>query len=213
MFNLRLAKKLGLNEKETAIFKKLSTPVKVQDFLNTLGTRVVKVGSKTEYLSPREVLKIKKAHCIEGAFLAATAFWLHGREPVLMDLKAKLPDYDHVVALFKEGRYWGAASKTNHYCLRYRDPIYLSQRELAVTYFHEYFYDTVKRKTLVSFSKPFSLKKFGTDWVKSEGNLRAIAEKLDKSSHVPILPKGFKPRHVDEIEVRAYKLTEHPVGF
>ena len=32
-----LAKKLGLTKKEISLFKKLSSPEKVQDFLNTFG--------------------------------------------------------------------------------------------------------------------------------------------------------------------------------
>ena len=55
-----------------------------------------------------------------------------------MDLVAR-GDSDHVVALFKRNGCWGAISKSNHVWLRWRDPVYRSLRELAMSYAHEYF--------------------------------------------------------------------------
>ena len=86
--------------------------------------------------SPRYVMKEKNAHCLEGAFFAAAVLWYHGEEPLLLDLQSTSEDYDHVVALFKRNGRWGALSKTNHAVLRYREPIYRSADELAMSYFH-----------------------------------------------------------------------------
>jgi hypothetical protein len=33
-------------------------------------------------MSPRRMLRERKAHCVEGALLAAAAFWLHGKPPL-----------------------------------------------------------------------------------------------------------------------------------
>ena len=66
-----------------------------------------------------------------------------------MDLVAK-GDSDHVIALFKRGGCWGAISKSNHVWLRWRDPVYQSPRELAMSYFHEY--NNRGRKTLRTYS-------------------------------------------------------------
>ncbi|MEK7065905.1 MAG: hypothetical protein AAB938_00970, partial [Patescibacteria group bacterium] len=159
----------GLSEKEWGTLKRLSTPHKIQDFLDTLPINFEKSGDTC--LSPRAVLREKKAHCIEGALLAATALWIAGKRPLLLDFKTTPEDEDHVVALFKENGYWGALSKTNHAVLRFRDPIYRTVRELALSYFHEYFMVETGKKTLKSFSRPFSLKRFGTKWITSEKNL------------------------------------------
>jgi hypothetical protein len=124
---------------------------------------------------------------MEGALLAGSVLWYHGQKPLLLDLKAARPDLDHVVTLFKKNNYWGAISKTNHAVLRFRDPVYKTVRELAMSYFHEYFLDNGK-KTLRSFSKPFSLTPFGPEWVTSPKNLWYLPRALDKSPHYPIAP-------------------------
>ena len=86
----------------------------------------------------REVLRLRRAHCIEGAFVAACALWIHGDPPLLLHLDCDASDYPHVVALFRRGGSWGAVSKTNGAALRFRDPVYRTLRELALSYFHEY---------------------------------------------------------------------------
>ena len=167
--------------------KRLSTPTKIQDFLDTLPINWEKKGET--YYSPRRVLQEKKAHCIEGALLAAAALWLHGEEPLIMDLKATDEDDDHVITLFRRHGYWGAISKTNHATVRYRDPIYKTIRELALSCFHEYFVDTTGKKVLRSYSRPLNLKRFGTGWVTDEHDLHDIADTLDASRHFSLVPE------------------------
>ena len=89
-------------------------------------------------MSPRRVLKTRTAHCAEAAVLAVAALIYHGKPAWLMDIQALPSDQDHVVTLFQERGLWGAISKTNHAVLRWRDPIYASARELAMSYAHEY---------------------------------------------------------------------------
>lgn len=198
----------GLSKKELAVLRKLSTPEKIQDFLDTLPINHEKDGDTC--LSPRQVLREKKAHCIEGAMLAATALWLHGEEPLLLDLTTLRYDDDHVVALYKRNGYWGAISKTNHAVLRFRDPIYRTVRELALSYFHEYFMTTTGRKTLVSYSIPFSLKRFGAEWIVSEEDVWYIAHILDDIRHFPIVPEKNKRliRKASRIERGAGSIIE-----
>lgn len=174
------------------ILKKLNTPQKVQDFLDTLPFNFEREGET--YLSPKMVLEQKTAHCFEGALFAAACFKEVGIEHYLLDLKVKdlKKDSDHVVCVFKINGYFGAISKTNHSVLRYRDPIYKTPRELALSYFHEYFLDS-GQKTLASFSKPFDVwKKFGEAWVESEEDLDEIAEALDNSPHINFVPEENK---------------------
>lgn len=198
----------GLSPDELALFKQLKTPHKIQDFLDTLPVNLDKNGGTC--FSPRMILRKGRAHCIEGAFIAATALWLHGEKPLLLDLKALSIDYDHVVALYKKNGYWGAISKTNHPVLRFRDPIYRSPRELALSYFHEYTFPKTGQKTLRSYSRPFSLKSFGTGWITSEKHLWDIAQALDESPHFPLVPKGQEKfiRLLSAIEREASKLSE-----
>ena len=66
--------------------------------------------------------------------------------------------YPHVITLFRHKGAWGAISKTNGVALRYRDPVYRSLRELALSYFHEYS-DRRGRRTLRSYSGAFDLRR------------------------------------------------------
>src|ERR1051326_5086538 len=113
---------------EVKLFKKLNSPKKIQDFLaNEIKHNPARDG--IECRSPRRVLREGKAHCMEGALLAAAILEFHGRPPLVMDLRSTGKDLDHVVALFKQFGCWGAISKTNHGVLRYREPVYRTLRE------------------------------------------------------------------------------------
>jgi hypothetical protein len=198
----------NLTKAEMAVFKKLTTPIKIQDFLDTLQINFEEKGET--YMSPRRVLKHKKAHCLEGALFAAAALWIHGYTPLLLDLKALPDDDDHVVALYKINGLWGAISKTNHTSLRFRDPIYKTIRELALTYFHEYFLNKNGKKVLYSYSRPFNLKRFGSEWVASNDELSDLVYKLDTSSHIQIFPHKNRKfiRNADSMERKGGEITE-----
>ena len=191
----------------SAIYKKLwrlKTPEKIQDFVNTLPFNFEKRGET--YRSVAESLKAGTAHCFEGALIACAALYIHGHRPLLLDLRTTDKDADHVVALFKKGKYWGAISKTNHAVLRYREPIYKSVRELAMSYFHEYFLDN-GLKTMRKFSKPFDLSKTKIDWLTSKNDLFKLVDALDRSPHENVLPRGHKLRKAEKIEIKAGKIT------
>lgn len=205
---------------ELSLLKKLSTPNKVQDFLDSFPSNFSRIGEPVQ--SPRRVLQNKRAHCIEAAILTAAALAYHGRPALLMDLQASDDDEDHVVALFKENGLWGAVSKTNHAQLRWRDPIYKNERELALSYFNEYFlfdsthYDKkvlknkLGAKTLRKYSKPFDLGKINpAKWWAAE-TLDWLAEKLDASPHYPLFPKSALKnlRKASKIEIKAAKFEE-----
>ncbi len=199
----------NLSPEESILFKKLHTPAKIQDYLNSISYNFERSGETCK--SPRLVIEQKCAHCIEGALFAAAVLWYHGHEPLLLDLRSTKKDLDHVVALFKNDGFWGAISKTNHAVLRYREPVYKSVRELALSYFHEYFLDD-GTKTLREYSKPFSLKKYKYSWITADDDLWEIGADLDDSVHYPILPSTLSLRTLrlaDKIEIDAGKLTEY----
>jgi hypothetical protein len=206
----RLARRedLDLSKAEFAVLRRLSTPQKIQDFLCALPANF-EIGGQT-CLSVREVLKRRQAHCIEGAMLAACALWVHGEPPLLMDLRAE-HDYDHVVALFRRGRYWGAISKTNPPVLRWRDPVYRSLRELALSYLHEYA-NKRGQKTLRSFSRSFDLRRFDPKlWVTNGKNCWNVGDEIDAIRHYPLVTKRQARllRRRDAMERKADALIEH----
>jgi hypothetical protein len=188
------------------IFSTLTTPARVQDFLDTIPINFETDGETVK--SPRRVLETMSAHCIEGALLGAYILSLHGFAPQLVLLKT-YRDYDHVIAVFKINGYYGALSKTNHAALRYRDPVYKTLRELALSYFHEYFTDD-GRKTLREYSDPLNLNEFEDDWPVMEEDLWGIDEALDLIPSHTIAPKRVlnRLRKADLFEREAGKAVQ-----
>ncbi len=198
----------GFDRGELAVLRKLDKPWKIQDYLGKLPVNFEERGDM--FMSPRRVLREKKAHCLEGAAFAAAALWVNGSAPLIMDLSATDDDLSHVVALFKVSGRWGAVGKTNHAVLRYRDPVYRNIRELAMSYFHEYFLDD-GRKTLRSYSEPLDLRRFKNDqWTVTEKDLWFIDEALDKQKHHLLFPARTQRilRRADLLERQAGKLTQ-----
>ena len=182
-------------------------PEKIQDLLDSFPINHEKRAETCR--SPKSVLAHKEAHCLEGALLAAAALWKAGERPLLLNLKVGRGDWDHAVTLFKRDGLWGAISKTNHATLRYRDPVYRTVRELAMSYFHEYYLDS-GRKTMIAYSRPFSLARFGKKWMESEGNLWHIADALRDSPHTYVIPKGMKLRATSKLERKTGVMVEWP---
>jgi hypothetical protein len=194
-------------KREITLMRKLNTPARVQDFLDGLRFNFEKGGETLK--SPIFTLRTRNAHCFEGALLGAYILSLHGFKPYLMHFKVMKGDYDHVITLFKVGGFWGALSKTNHAVLRYREPIYKNVRELAMSYFHEYFLNN-RKKTLRQYSALLDLNTCEKDWAISEDNLWYIDKKLDRIKHYDIVPKAYlkKLRKADKIEIEATKIVE-----
>lgn len=201
---------LGLTAAEYARLRRLRTPQAIQTFLNGLPTNHELNGETVH--SVRNVLKHRRAHCIEGAFVAACALWIHGEPPLVMHLDCDLSDHPHVVALFRRGRCWGAISKTNGAALRYRDPVYRSLRELAMSYFHEYA-DKKGRRTLRSYSRPFDLRRIDPAlWVYGEDDCWDVHDLLANLRHYPLInarqARALSRR--DPFERRLAHLVQYP---
>lgn len=198
----------SFTKEEKILLKKINTPSKVQDFLNTLSFNFEKKGETLH--SPVETLRAKSAHCLEGALLGAYILSLHGFKPYILHLRATKEDYDHAVVPFKIGHFWGAISKTNHSVLRYREPIYKSIRELVMSYFHEYFLND-GRKTLRQYSKLLNLNSLQKDWF-LEDDVWFIDHKLDEIKHYDIIinKSSLKNlRKADNIEIQTGKIVEY----
>jgi hypothetical protein len=144
--------------------------------------------------------------------LAACALWVHGEPPLVMHLDCALSDYPHVVALFRRGTCWGAISKTNGAALRYRDPVYRSLRELALSYFHEYS-DRHGHKTLRSYSPAFDMRRIDVElWVGNCNNCQEVEDRLAGLRHYRLISvrqeRALSRR--DPFERRASNLVQYP---
>jgi hypothetical protein len=197
-----------LTARERAAFARLDTPQKIQRYLDRLPINFELNGAGT--MSPRRTLKARTAHCADGALLAATALAYHGRPAWLMDFQTLPVDEDHIIAVFQERGLWGAISKTNHAVLRWRDPIYRTPRELAMSFAHEY-YLWGGRRSLLAFSKPFDCARYAPQrWVTAEGDLEWLMQALDSSPHERVAPRSVLKKRLpaSKVELRMLGIVE-----
>lgn len=182
----------GLDAGEMRVLKALKTPEKIQRFLDH-DIAYNKEPDGDTIRSPRRVLRDQVAHCLEGALFAAAALRVQGFPPLLLDLEA-VRDDDHVLAVFKQHGHWGAIAKSNYSGLRFREPVYRTLRELAISYFEHYF-NLSREKTLRNYSRTVNLKRFdGMGWMTSEEDLWVINDYLAGIPHMPLLRNGPRRR-------------------
>jgi hypothetical protein len=173
-----------LTPQENRLLRGLSTPWKIQKYLDALPYNKEPNGDTCR--SPRRTIRDRTAHCFEAALLAAAALRANGKPPLILDLES-VRDDDHVIAVFRVDGHWGAMAKSNYSGLRFREPVYRTLRELVMSYF-EHYYNLKGEKTLRGFSRPVNLCRFdGMDWMTSEEDVWEIPEYLTTISHTPIL--------------------------
>jgi hypothetical protein len=185
-----------LSRSELRVLKALKRPERIQRFLDLEISYNNEPDGET-IRSPRRVLRDRVGHCFEGALLAAAALRVHGHPPLLLDLTA-VRDDDHVLAVFREGGCWGAIAKSNYSGLRFREPVYRTLRELALSYFESYF-NLAREKTLRGYGRrPVNLRRFdGISWMTAEEDLWPISDYLNEIAHVSLVRNGRKFSRVD----------------
>jgi len=170
--------------REAGLLRRLKTPVEIQEYLNSLA-----YDAAPGTASPRRVLREKRANCFEGALLAAAALRVHGRPPLLVDMRSRNDD-DHVLAVFRRNGAWGCVAKSNFTVLRFREPVYRTIRELMASFF-DVFFNTIGEKTLRHYSVPFDLRRFDDrGWMTTEDDVSWIGDALDRARHYPFLTRA-----------------------
>jgi hypothetical protein len=171
----------SLTPGELRRLRALGTPARIQRFLDELPYH----HGNTAW-SPRRVLRDNTAHCLEGAIFAAAALRVNGYPPLMIDLEAVF-DVDHVLAVYQNDGHWGAIGKSNFAGLRFREPVYRSLRELAMSYFDQY-YNLRGQRTLRAYSQPVNLRRFDRlHWMTSEQDVWFIPEYFCHIHHQPLL--------------------------
>jgi hypothetical protein len=176
----------GFTGSELRALRALKTPAGIQRYLDEIPYHLAGTA-----WSPRLVLREKTAHCLEGAAFAAAALRVLGFPPLIFDLEAD-NDTDHVIAIFKSRGHWGAIAKSNFTGCRYREPVYRTLRELALSYFNAYF-NLRGERTLRRYSRPVNLARFDRlHWATTEKNIWFIAEYLCEIPHRSLLKRGME---------------------
>ena len=160
----------ALNKKQLKVLSALTSPFKIQEFLNG-----VPYSSEDVYRCPASVLRDNQAHCVDGALFAAAALRRLGYSPLVVYMIA-VRDDDHLLAVYRRNGYWGAVAKSNCVGLRYREPIHRSLRELVMSYFDDYF-NIEGEKSLRGYTAPIDLSQYDhLDWMTSDANLEIVAD-------------------------------------
>jgi hypothetical protein len=177
----------------------LKTPAGVQKFLDDLPYNLSYTAR-----SPKKVLHDRTASCLEGGIFGAAALRILGFPPLIFDLEAE-QDTDHVVAIFKVRGHWGAVAKSNFTGCRYREPVYRTLRELAMSYFNIYF-NLRGERTLRRYSRPVNLARFDRlNWMTTEKPIWFVAEHLCDIPHIRLLTPAMEKllTRVDQRTVRS----------
>jgi len=187
----------------------LDSPASIQAFLDSIPYSADKF-----YRCPRRVLRDRRAHCFDGALMAAAALRRLGFPPLVVDLYAERDD-DHMLALWHRDGCWGALAKSNFVGLRFREAVYQSLRELVMSYF-EVFYNVLGEKTLRGFTVPLDLSLLdGLAWMEDDDGLETIAERLDALDRTPVMTAGMVAglSHLDPLSFQAGMLGTDPAGL
>jgi hypothetical protein len=176
---------------ERALLETLSSPERIQRYLDDTP-----YSTEPFYRSPRSVIRDRKAHCFDGALFAAAALRRIGHRPVIVDLLAHNDD-DHILSLFRRHDRIGAVAKSNFVGLRYREPVYRSVRELALSYF-EFYYNVDREKTLRGYAAPLNLTRLDRlDWMTRDENLEEVEHALGRQPVItlvsPVMADSFAP--------------------
>ena len=196
-------------KEEQRFLKRFTDPWSVQEYLDSISYNP-EYGTR----SPRWVIKKKSAHCFEGALTAAAILEYLGFPPLIVDMKA-FNDDDHVIAVFREERFWGAVAKSNFTSLRYREPVYRSLRELIMSYF-DFFFNVKGEKTLRSYSKPFDLSFYaGSYWETTDDDLDFIGDKIESIHHYSVVDDQMikKLKIAGDLVIRAGLLGSDESGL
>lgn len=191
-----------LTPRELFVYRRLRTPEDIQTYLDEEVAYSKEADGTPRCRGPRMVIRDGVGHCMEGALFAAAALRMNAFEPLLVDLEA-VRDDDHVLAVYRQRGHWGALAKSNYAGLRFRAPVYRTLRELAMSYFDDY-YNLEGERTLRGYSRPVNLKRFDhIGWMTAEKDVWAIPEYLCQVRHTRLLPRGME-RALKKLDSRSF---------
>ncbi|MBN1980204.1 MAG: hypothetical protein JW795_01650 [Chitinivibrionales bacterium] len=196
----------GLSRWQVSFFKKLKAPIDIQRYLDDLA-----YSADPIYRCPVQVIADQKAHCFDGAIFAAAAMRIQNQPSLILELVPNSRDDDHMITLYKRGRFWGAIGKSNFVGLRFREPIYRSFRELALSYFED-FYNSAGEKTLRGYTLPLDMKRFDDRaWMINAESLEMIANSFDRLRRYSLITQEMA-RSLQEKDDRSYRAGMHGVN-
>jgi hypothetical protein len=187
---------------ERRLIAQLSTPLRVQRFLNELPYNGESDGETLRTF--RGVFRHRRAHCLEAALFAAAVLEQHGHPPLLLSLES-VDQLDHVLFVYQAESGWGSVARSRDPGLHGRKPLFRTLRDLALSYVDPYvdFSGRIKGYGL------YDLRQLGAcDWRLSTRNVWKVERVLIELAHRPIHSADDR---IDRLRRRYVRFKEaHP---
>ena len=191
---------------ERRVIDRLTTPEKVQRYLNRLAYNTEPPPGGPQQRTFRSVIATRTAHCLEAALTATVILEQHGYPPTVMSLESE-DGLDHVIFVYKTRTGWGSVARSRDPGLHGRKPVFRSLREMALTYFEPYI-DTTGRLQAYGM---VDLRVLGNyNWRLSSGHVWKVERLLYEIPHVKI--KSSEVR-VERLRRRYFAFRRAHPGF
>lgn len=166
--------------REWEIVQNHRTPLAVQRFLLTIPYN--RELERATCFSFRRVMREHRAHCLEGALVAATILEQHGYPPLLVSIESQ-DHLDHVLFLYRQQGRYGAVARSRDIGLHGRQPVFRTVRDLVMSYYDPYI-DGSGRITGYASANLYELGSY--DWRFSERNVMKVERHLQEIPHRPV---------------------------
>jgi hypothetical protein len=167
---------------ERRVIRRLTTPAKVQAFLNALPYNTEPPPDPATLRTFRGVVRTNTAHCLEAALFTAVVMEQHGLPPLVMSLES-IDGLDHVLFVYRLRGRWGSVARSRDPGLHGRLPVFRTLRQLALTYVDPY----IDKTGCVKAYGAMDLRALDPyDWRLSDGNVWKVERLLFEIPHRPI---------------------------
>ena len=122
---------------ERRLIRRLSTPARVQAYLNSLPYNTEPPPGRAKLRSFRKVAALGTAHCLEAALAAAVILEQHGYPPLVLSFES-IDELDHVLFVYRRAGRWGSVARSRDPGLHGRKPVFRTPRALALSYVDPY---------------------------------------------------------------------------
>jgi len=172
---------------EWRLIESCRSPLAVQRYLMTIPyNRELRGATQHSF---RRVLRENRAHCLEGALVAATILEQHGYPPLLASIESQ-DHLDHVLFLYQARGKWGAVARSRDIALHGRKPVFRTVRDLVMSYYDAYI-DGSGRITGYAATNLWELGDY--DWRFSMRNVKKVERHLQDIPHRAI--RGSQSRY------------------
>jgi hypothetical protein len=200
----------ALSRRERALIARLSTPARVQAWLNALPYNVEKGGGTQR--SFRGVVRTGSAHCLEAALFAAVVLEQHGYPPLVMSLESQ-DNLDHVIFVYRSRGRWGSVARSRDPGLHGRKAEFATCRALAYSYLDPYVDYTGRLLGYGVADLSTAMGKY--DWRWADGNVWKVEQVLIDWPHVKLPSSTARYRQLKRWyrEYRAANDGRKPIAY